>query len=263
MSAPAPAPVGRSLPDLPPIRYINLDRDAARRAAMEDEFARLGLSAERCAAVLWTALAPAQQEALYSPALNARQHHLPLANGEKGCYASHLALWRWLLASPHECLVVLEDDVQLLDDFAPVVRAVAALRTPWDMVKLIGRNGLGKPEKPAALGPLSATHQWLRYRRVPSLTAGYMLHRRGAAKLLAHRLPFGRPIDVDLRHWWECDRMQVLGVQPAVIALSETSLQSSVQADLKRLRPLQRWRKFLLKARYSIANAWHQARTSA
>jgi GR25 family glycosyltransferase involved in LPS biosynthesis len=145
---------------LPPIRYVNLDRDGARRAAMEAEFARLGLHAERFPAVLWSALAPEAQARYYSEALNRRQHHLPLVGGEKGCYASHLQLWRWLLDSPHACAVVLEDDVALEPDFAALCTAIAQLGEPWHMVKLIGREGLGREEKLLGSQALAAGTSW-------------------------------------------------------------------------------------------------------
>lgn len=242
----------------PPIRYINLDRDVARRASMESEFSRLGVVAERFPAVLWAALPAAEQDALYSPRLNASQHHLPLVNGEKGCYASHQALWRWLVDSPHSCAIVLEDDIALTSSFPTVVSAIANLPMPWHMIKLIGREGLGKEEKVLNSWPLVDSHHLVRYSRVPSLTAGYALHRDGAKRLLAARTPFGRPIDVDLRHWWECgEDFRLLGIRPAAIALAETSQESSINATLKTLSLRQRWRKFVLKARYSLSNRRH------
>lgn len=245
---------------VPPIRFINLDRDAERRQRLEAELSRLGLQGERFPGVLWTALSQAEQDRLYNAALNARQFHKPLVNGEKGCYASHLALWQWLLDSPHAAVVVLEDDVRLLADFGAVCAAVAAQpESRWDMVKLIGRAGIGKAEKLRSREPLCEGHSLQHYRRVPSLTAGYLINRRGAAKLLARRLPFGRPIDVDLRHWWESEHLRVLGVEPAVIALDETSLDSSIGSkaseDLGR-----KWRKFRNKLHYTLGNAWHGLR---
>ena len=99
----------------------------------------------------------------------------------------------------------------------------------------------------------------MRYRRVPSLTAGYLLHREGARRLLQARLPFGRPIDVDLRHWWECGAdFRLLGVRPAAIRLADSSAQSSINAPLKALPWPQRWRKFVHKARYTLANHRHR-----
>lgn len=241
-----------------PIRFINLDRDAERRHRLEAEFQRLGLVGERFPGVLWTALPKEAQTQLYSPELNARQFHKPLVNGEKGCYASHLALWQWLLDSPHEAVTVLEDDVRLRDDFERVCEAISRLPAErWDMVKLIGRKGVGKAEKASAREQLCPGHELQSYRRVPSLTAGYLINRKGAAKLLATRIPFGRPIDVDLRHWWESQRLVILGIEPAVIALDDTSLDSSIGSkageDLAA-----KWRKFRNKLNYTVGNAWHR-----
>ena len=243
---------------MPPIRFINLDRDDERRRRLDAELQRLGLAGERFPGVLWTALSESEQARLYSASLNESQFHKPLVNGEKGCYASHLALWRWLLDSPHESVVVLEDDVRLVDDFGRVCAAIAARPAArWDMVKLIGRAGLGKAEKLRAREPLCPGYELQHYRRIPSLTAGYVINRQGAAKLLAHRLPFGRPIDVDLRHWWECDQLQVLGVEPAVIALDDTSFDSSIGSKASEQGLRSKWRKFRHKLHYTLGNAWH------
>lgn len=238
-----------------PILFINLDRDAERCARMQAEFARHGLQGERLPGVLWTALPQSEQDALYSPALNARGFHKPLVNGEKGCYASHLKAWRWLLDSPHPAAVVLEDDVRLRADFAPVLEALAASRERWDMVKLIGRAEIGKREKAGAQTPLCAGHHLLRYRRVPSLTAGYVISRRGAEKLLATRIPFGRPVDVDLRYWWESEGLVMRGVSPAVIELDETSQDSSIGAKVAERSLGTKLRKAWLRMHYSVANA--------
>lgn len=240
-----------------PVRYINLDRDGERRTRMQAELARSGLAGERFGGVLWTALPPDEQDALYSPALNARQFHKPLVNGEKGCYASHLALWQWLLQSPHPAVVVLEDDVRLKDSFAAVCAAIEGLPVGWDMVKLIGRAELGRREKLQGQRNLCPGHALVQYRRVPSLTAGYVLSREGARKLLATRKPFGRPIDVDLRHWWESQRLGVQGVHPAAIELDDTSLDSSIGAKVPEVGWLGKWRKFRHKIIYTLGNAWH------
>ncbi len=239
-----------------PIVFINLDSDSERRSRMLAEFERLGLAGERFPATRWTGLPHALQQRLYSPTLNARQFHKPLVNGEKGCYASHLRAWQWLLDSPHPALVVLEDDVQLRPDFAAVIEAIAALPADWDMVKLIGRLDERKGEKLARQQPLLGRHTLVEYRRVPSLTAGYVLSRAGAQKLIASRMPFGRPIDVDLRHWWE-NGLRIRGVVPALISLDDTSQQSSIGAKVEERSLASKWRKFCHKAAYTFNNLRH------
>lgn len=239
-----------------PLVFINLDKDGERRARIEAEFARLGLAGERLPAVWWKQLPTATQEQLYSPTLNRHQYYKPLVDGEKGCYASHVQAWRELLASDAPALVVLEDDVILEDAFAPVVQAIAAQEGDWDMVKLMGRPS---GEKIRATKPLNATHQLTQYQRVPSFTAGYVVSRSGARKLLDSRVPFGRPIDIDLRFWWEND-LCILGVQPPVIRLDATSEDSSIAGRAAPASWITRWRKLAMKAHLTWGNARHRIR---
>jgi len=119
--------------------------------------------------------------------------------------------------------VVLEDDVQLTTEFARVVDAVCALPGTWDMVKLMGRSH----EKVAARRALCPGFDLIDYARVPSYTAGYVVSRAGAEKLLSTRVPFGRPIDVDLRFWWE-NQLTLYGIWPPVVRLSESSETSTI-----------------------------------
>ena len=237
-----------------PLVFINLDKDSERRTRIEGQLAHLGLPGERLPAVWWKHLPPAEQSLLYSAERNHGLYYQPLVDGEKGCYASHIQAWRQLLASDAPALVVLEDDVRLTPQFADVVNAIAALQEPWDMVKLLGRDR----EKVRSQHPLVPGTALVDYSRVPSMTAGYVVSRAGAAKLLAHRQPFGRPIDVDLRFWWECDQLRILGVSPSAIALDDTSEVSSIWDTRDTLTPGQRWRKFTMKLALTLGNAWHR-----
>lgn len=239
-----------------PIVFINLDRDAERRTRLLAELQQIDMPSERFPAVWWADVPPEQASRWYSDDLNARQYYKPLRNGEKGCYASHIGAWQQLLASDAPALVVLEDDVRLTPQFAEVVKAIAVLQEPWDMVKLLGRDR----EKVRSERPLLPGTALVDYARVPSMTAGYVVSRAGAAKLLAHRQPFGRPIDVDLRFWWECDQLRILGVSPSAIALDDTSEVSSIWDTRDTLTPSQRWRKFTMKLALTLGNAWHRRR---
>lgn len=242
-----------------PIVFINLDRDAERRTRLLAALQPIDMPSERFAAVWWADVPAEQAARWYSDALNERQYYKPLRNGEKGCYASHIGAWQQLLASDAPALVVLEDDVRLTPQFAEVVNAIAALQEPWDMVKLLGRDR-EKVRSQRPLVPELPGTALVDYARVPSMTAGYVVSRAGAAKLLAKRQPFGRPIDVDLRFWWECDDLRILGVSPSAIALDETSEVSSIWDTRDTLTPGQRWRKFTMKLALTVGNAWHRRR---
>ena len=236
-----------------PIIYINLEKDVLRRTRMVEQSKTLGLSVQRLDAVYWADLDEKTQTQHHSPALNQRQYFKPLGNGEKGCYASHLRAWQQLLAGDAPALVVLEDDVRLLPALPQVLQAIAQLPAQsWDMVKLYGREH----EKIAQQMPLADTGvQLITYRRVPSFAAAYVISRAGAQKLLASRVPFGRPVDVDMRFWFE-NGVRTFGVFPSVVALDDTSAESSIwQGGRDRLTLIQRLRKLKMKLQLAWGNA--------
>jgi glycosyl transferase, family 25 len=208
-----------------PIFLINLERDVERRVFMQNQLSALGLVAEWFPAVLGRTLSETAIAALYSVERNQRRYPMPLTAGEIGCYASHLLVWRRLLDSNAEAALVLEDDVELLASLPDVVGLLRDRLDSrrWDMIKLIGRLGRELVLRELNLGAASL----IRYRRVPSYTGAYVVSRVGAEKLLASRQPFGRPIDVDLRFWWE-NRLNVFGALPYPVAHAPIGAASSI-----------------------------------
>lgn len=89
--------------------YINLERSTERRAAMDAQLQRLGLTnVRRHAAIDAQALAPG---------------NTAITPGERACFLSHTeALAR---ANPDEALLVLEDDAQLSEALPAVLRSGA------------------------------------------------------------------------------------------------------------------------------------------
>ncbi|WP_157271700.1 glycosyltransferase family 25 protein [Azohydromonas aeria] len=228
---------------------INLALHAQRWAAAWLQLTRVGLRPQRLPGVHGAWLPQQQRAVLYSEELNRRQYHQPLCEAEIGCYASHLAAWQRLLQSDAPCAAVLEDDVDVDASLPEVLRAIEALPGEWDMVKLIGRH----QEKVAQAQPLCEGSSLVRYARVPSLTGGYVLHRRGARKLLQQRRPFGRPVDVDLRYWWECG-LELYGVQPYPLREGPMASESSMVGRGIERSAAMRWRKLCQQAHYSWCN---------
>jgi glycosyl transferase, family 25 len=233
------------------IVVINLASQPQRWLETQRRFAAAGLAPERLEAVDGRAAAAASLG--YDPALNRRQHHKPLRPGEIGCYASHLVAWRRLLDSRARVLAVFEDDVEIEPGLAPVLEAIDRVPTPWDMVKLYGRAR----ERVAWRRPLVPAFDLIGYRRVPSHTCAYVLSRRGAHKLLASRARFGRPIDLDLRHWWE-NELDILGVLPYPVQRAPESRQSSIDDGRRGCQGLgMRLHKLALQLQYVTRNAVH------
>jgi len=72
--------------------------------------------------------------------------------------------------------------------------------------------------------------------------------------MLEARVPFDRPVDVDIRFWFEND-LRVYGVYPSVIALDDTSEVSSIWAQQAApTSRLQKMRKFKMKLALNWGN---------
>lgn len=236
------------------IAVINLATEPDRWAHTRRQFQALGLQALRHEAVPGHLLPVQERAGLYSAELNRRQYHKPLRAGEIGCYASHLALWRRLVASGERSLAIFEDDVALDPTLPAALAQVEAMDLPWDVIKLYGRA----QEQVHHRLPCGPGLELVRYRRVPSHTCAYVISRRGAHKLLATRRPFGRPVDIDLRHWWEND-LALYGLLPYPVRLAEMSRQSSIDSRRGCAGLGMRLHKLALQAGYTLHN-WQALR---
>jgi glycosyl transferase family 25 len=228
---------------------INLPSDDARWVDVRRQFYRAGLRPIYHEATDGTGLSRDEIDSLYSADLNRSQYHRPLSTGEIGCYASHLAVWKQFLDSGQGAIAIFEDDIDIDEDLAYVLDAIGRAPVEGDLVKLIGRPR----ENILVRMPLMPGRDLVRYRRVPSLTGAYVLTRSGAQKLVAHRQPFGRPVDVDIRYWWECG-LQVLGIHPYPVRGGASSRWTTIQNRDLSARPGSRWSKLRLQARYSFLN---------
>lgn len=235
--------------------FINLDRDTDRLSKIESNLQKNHIEATRLPAVNWNELKKEEQSRLYDEKLNKLNYYKPLANGEKGCYASHIKAWEILLSSPNSSLLVLEDDIDFEEGFKDVINFIENFKEPWDMIKLLSRP----LEKYKTHTEITKKYRLIDYQRVPSWTAGYVISRNGAQKLLQSRVPFGRPIDVDLRFWFEND-LNILGVHPSPLILDETSDTSSIwlgqQSNSLTLR--QKIKKISMKAKMNWGYILHK-----
>ena len=196
-----------------PVYLINLPHHGERKTHADAQLQRCGLldAVVFSGGVYGRDLPPQEVARLFDAAANARRHPKVLTPGEIGCYASHLACWRAIAASPAPLALVLEDDVCLDADVAAVAAAIQASGVGFDMVKLIGRPHEAVLRRVARLGE----RELIDYRRPPSWTGAYLVSREGAAKLAAARARFFRPVDVDLRFWWEVDpNFRLYGIVP-------------------------------------------------
>lgn len=196
-----------------PVYIINLERDSQRRKHILNEVkaAQLTDNIVHIGAVYGKHLPCETYNLLYNQEKNKRHFSKPLTPGEVGCYASHLECWKKISQGQEPLALIIEDDIKISPEIGPILQGIASSGILFDMIKLVGRN------KESALKKIVKiqNHTLIDYFKIPNYTGAYLISREGAKKLVASRHTFFRPVDVDLRHWWELgDGFLIYGIQP-------------------------------------------------
>jgi glycosyl transferase family 25 len=225
-----------------PVLIINLPTSTDRRDAMAAQCARLGLEVEFIAAVNGRALDAAQRAARCAESFTA--FHSPLTAAEIGCYLSHLQALQHVADHNWPWAVVLEDDVVLPADFVARLGVLCGeADRAFDLIKLNGRL----PRR-LVLQVLSNGNSLVRYRRPPINANAHLWSGAGARKMLAHGRRIRRPIDVDIKHWWELD-LRLATLSPELVALEPTLCRASTIGA----RSVRTFAGAIRKLRYNIA----------
>jgi glycosyl transferase, family 25 len=232
---------------------INLDSATQRLEAATEALNKIGYPFERISAIRGSLLSSAEKDSLYNKALNKQKYFQPLSDGEIGCYASHIRVWQLAQSRCLPYCMVLEDDLSVSAKLPSALSSIEKLQTGWDIIRLNTRAN----ETAFASKQLLPGIKLIRFNRVPSRTTGYVISAQGINKLLSAVPSFYRPIDIDMRYYWEF-KLDMLGVSPALVTESELSLQSTIERPAKNASSIgnarYRWAKLLEQAKYSIAN---------
>lgn len=177
-----------------PVFLINLDRSLERLAAMGERLGRLGIAFERLPAVDGRA-ASEEIAGRNPPSL----FHRPLGPGEIGCFGSHRRFWSIVVERDLPAAVVLEDDIELFDDFPAVLAALGPVVARHGFVRLmtllrkstlaVERISDRVIEEPTGFARCSGTQ-------------GYVVTRETARRLLAASEVWRLPIDNFLDRSW-------------------------------------------------------------
>lgn len=180
---------------IPPIWIVSLRRSAERRASVAACLVSLDLSFEFTDAVEGRDLSPAQILASCNPSEAVRLLGRNLTLGEIGCSLSHLRLYRRLLDSSLEEVVILEDDVIVDPALPEILKSRDRLPGRWELLHL--HSGL--PRAPFSIWGarvVSDRHRCVRLTIPVNGSFGYLIRRSGAEKLLKSGEPVRVPADV-------------------------------------------------------------------
>lgn len=234
-----------------PVYLINLPDDVRRRAHALGELRKCALldSLVEVGAIRGADLSVDEVSRIYDATSNARRFRKPLSRGEIGCYASHLKCWERVAAADAPMALVIEDDVRIDEDILQTLQGVESSGVEFDMIKLVGRP---RESVLRVVRPIGS-RRLVEYFRVPSSSGAYLVSRTGARKLVARRRRFFRPVDVDLRYWWEVDSaFRMFGVHPYPVSqagfASGLDKQTASRAGLLRKRVL----RLMLQTQYLV-----------
>lgn len=191
---------------------INLDKSQDRFELCRQSFERYNIDFERVPAVYGKDLSAQQIEQFYDSKRNVTGYKKSLSIGELGCYLSHIKCWQKIVEQDLDYALILEDDFKLSDDFNHFEQLFTKLQN-WDYVRIAYPI---KHTPVLARAQLTLEHDLIYYKKVPINTLAQAVSKAGAKKLLANSKRVFRPIDVDIKHFWE-KQIQVLGIDPPLI----------------------------------------------
>jgi glycosyl transferase, family 25 len=243
-----------------PAFVINLAANTARMANASAALGAQGIPFERIEGVNGWNLTEDEIAKVYDHQRNRRDGKHPLVRPEIGCYLSHMECWRKIAEGQALGGIIFEDDFSASADLAEILAEICAdsLRD-WDVMKLFTFDADQKVVKERQIG---------RYRlvvpyRVPTCLIGYVLTREAARRLAESSVPFFRPVDEDMKYYWEKD-LRVALVLPAPITVGDqqavTGTIGNERRSSKECRGL--LHHLLYQLRYRAKLAWHRYQDS-
>jgi glycosyl transferase family 25 len=184
------------------VLVINLARSPQRLKAIKEQLDAINVSFERVDAIDGKNLSDDEMESVSPAGIVSRSYHRQLSKAEVACSLSHKKAWQRILDDGIDFAIVLEDDVELLDNFTDVLQLLSDLpHSDWDFIKLYAlKRGGGKN---IAKRFDFKNQTFVTYHKYPLGFVGQAVSRRGAAALIANLRYVTEPVDGQLKSWWE------------------------------------------------------------
>ncbi|WP_170426116.1 glycosyltransferase family 25 protein [Ruegeria arenilitoris] len=179
---------------------LSLPDDVERRRSCDYEFDRFGLEHEFCDAISGDQINTSELKGFYDADMNRIKFKRPLSRNEVACTLGHRLIWKAIADSQDPVALVLEDDATFVQDPRSFLEELAKRGPHFEdvMIKLDGVSRKnGQVIKSVGGQDLVLSDH------LPPRTTGYIIGRRAAARLLALDERIARPIDIDLKFYWE------------------------------------------------------------
>ena len=166
----------------------------------------------------------------YDDSLARQRMGRSLLNSEIGCYLSHYRCVSEFLASDADYLVVLEDDMQLSDDFKAVMtQLLDFLYTNKNLDWYLINIAANKKKIAQNITQINNHTLWHAY-YFPILGLGLVWSRQGAKEFLEKGKSITMPVDMFFQDWL-CKNAKGLGIWPALV--TPTDVDSDIWSEAK------------------------------
>lgn len=186
---------------------INLERDKARRAHMENVLKKIHIHAEFVSAVDGKTLTSQAREA-YDQKKALRVYGVEMLDNELGCYLSHYRIFERIVRENIPVALIFEDDVEIDSNLPSIVNELVLEAEPqWRVVRLHSmRSKVVDPKTGQFEGEIVKTlqHGALFKLNTHTLGAGaYLISQAGAKQMLEYGKKIFMPIDQTMDRFWE------------------------------------------------------------
>lgn len=155
----------------------------------------------------------------YDAARRIRMKAHGMTPGENGCFASHRKLWSKSIEL-NEPILILEDDVNITDEFWDELPCMESLALHFSYVRL----GRGTPKKLFGMPWFILSgktftgldRRLVKYMRGPSCTHAYVISPEASSRLLAHSVHWWWPVD-DYMDYDFIHGVNNIGVEPPLV----------------------------------------------
>lgn len=214
-----------------PCYIINLKENQQRLRNCEKQFSDLGLGFQLIEAVNGRDLSLAEIQNVYDSRKNKLHYKASLVPSEIGCYLSHYNAWKKIADGPKEGGFVFEDDFNATDNLVNVIKVLSKdSMNDWDMVKLFSLN---KNPKALSIREIDKSLKIVHPYKIPTCMIAYALTKDGARKLISRHSKIFRPVDEDMKYFWETGLRVSLIVPPPVTIGDQSVSVSTIGYDRK------------------------------
>ncbi|MDY6523561.1 glycosyltransferase family 25 protein [Acinetobacter faecalis] len=196
------------------VYLINLDSSTDRLAQASAELKKHNIEFERISAVDGRQL-DVQKFDGYNSARSNTYTGRDLIGAEIGCYLSHKKALETFIASEHEFVLILEDDLDIIDNFNEILdqtfQYLEINTLDWAVINIAAnKKKLAKPI--AEISNYELLHAYY----FPILALGLVWTKAGAKDFLLQMNGIYTPIDVEIQAW-ACKTGLGLSIYPAIV----------------------------------------------